>query len=134
MAPRSSKIIKQTAADKTLIIDNGADTMKAGFATASPDVDTSCHVIPNCLAKGTSTKDRVWVGSQLENCTDFAEMVFRRPVQKGYLVNWEAEKEIWDRTFFDKGAKLRVCGCHTCAGSYLCADMLSVTHTRPTCF
>jgi actin-related protein len=35
-------------------------------------------------------------------------MVFRRPVEKGYLVNWEAEKEIWEESFFDDKAKLKV--------------------------
>jgi actin-related protein 6 len=27
--------------------------------------------------------------------------MFRRPVEKGYVVNWEAEREIWDQSFFD---------------------------------
>lgn len=43
--------------------------------------------------------------------------MFRRPVEKGYLVNWEAEKEIWDLTFLDKESPLAVscgnkAGCH----------------------
>ena len=80
--------------------------MKAGFATGSPDPKTDCHIIPNCLAK--SRDKRVWIGGQLENCKDFGEMAFRRPVEKGYLVNWEAEKEIWENTFFEKEARLRV--------------------------
>ena len=88
------------------MVDNGAYTIKAGFATQSPDPETDCHVIPNCLAK--SRDNRVWIGNQLQDCNDFGDMVFRRPVQKGYLVNWEAEKEIWDNTFFDKNAKLKV--------------------------
>jgi actin-related protein 6 len=29
-------------------------------------------------------------------------MVFRRPVEKGYIVNWEAQKEIWENAFFDE--------------------------------
>jgi actin-related protein len=35
-------------------------------------------------------------------------MAFRRPVEKGYLVNWEAEKEIWDRMFLDEGSVVHV--------------------------
>lgn len=31
-------------------------------------------------------------------------MAFRRPVEKGYIVNWEAQKEIWDHEFFDDKA------------------------------
>ena len=103
--PRQAKATEYTLPELTLIVDNGAYSMKAGFATSSPDPEKDCHVVPNCMAK--SRDKRVWVGSQLENCKDFGEMAFRRPVEKGYLVNWEAEKEIWDSTFFDKGALLK---------------------------
>ncbi len=88
------------------MVDNGASTMKAGFANTPPDPEEDCHVIPNCM--GRSRDKRVWVGAQIEGCKDFGEMAFRRPVEKGYLVNWEAEKEIWDNTFFDRDAKLKV--------------------------
>ncbi|KAL7267160.1 Actin-related protein 6, partial [Rhizina undulata] len=85
-----------------LVVDNGAYTIKAGFATKTPGPE-SCVEIPNCLAR---TRDkRVLVGAQLENCRDFGSMAFRRPVEKGYLVNWEAEKEIWDRTFLESDSK-----------------------------
>ena len=79
--------------------------MKAGFSKSSPTLD-DCHIIPNCLARDRGK--RVWVGSQLEKCNDFGEIAFRRPVEKGFLINWEAEKAIWDNTFIDKGAKLAV--------------------------
>lgn len=104
--PRQAKTVEHTLQKQTLVVDNGAYTIKAGFATQAPNTETDCHVIPNCLAK--SRDGRVWVGSQLENCADFGDMTFRRPVQKGYLVNWEAEKDIWENTFFEKGAKLKV--------------------------
>ena len=100
MAPRATKHPKPTLASKTLVLDNGAYTIKAGFSLPSnvPNTETDCHEIPNCLAKGVH--NRIWVGAQLRDCKDFAEMTFRRPVQKGCLVNWEAEKEIWDQAFF----------------------------------
>ncbi|KAI9741714.1 MAG: Actin- protein 6 [Cirrosporium novae-zelandiae] len=88
----------------TLVIDNGAYTMKAGFANPEPDTEKDCHIIPNCLARGKNR--HVWIGAQLEKCNDFSEMVFRRPVEKGFMVNWEAEKVIWDNSFFEKNAKL----------------------------
>jgi actin-related protein 6 len=49
---------------------------------------------------------KVYIGSQLDKCKDFGEIVFRRPVEKGYLVNWEAEKEIWEHEFFEDKAQL----------------------------
>ena len=104
--PRQSKIVEQALPEQTIVVDNGACTIKAGFATTLPDSETDCHVIPNCLAK--SRDNRIWTGAQLENCIDYGDMVFRRPVQKGFLVNWEAEKEIWEKSFFDKNAKVKV--------------------------
>ncbi|KAI9673465.1 MAG: Actin- protein 6 [Caeruleum heppii] len=89
----------------TLIVDNGAYSIKAGFASTSPQLDRDCQVIPNCIAR--SRDKRLWAGAQLERCQDYGEMMFRRPVEKGYLVGWEAEKEIWDVSFFDKNAKLK---------------------------
>lgn len=103
--PRQAKIHERVLADQTLIVDNGAYNMKAGFGTSSPQVD-DCQLIPNCVAKDRGK--RIWIGSQLEKCSDFGEIAFRRPVEKGFLVNWEAEKAIWDTTFLDSNAKLKV--------------------------
>lgn len=104
--PRKTQPSIKTLPERTLIIDNGAYTMKTGFATPSPNLEQDCHAIQNCMARGRDK--RVWIGGQLNQCKDFGEMSFRRPVEKGYLVNWEAEKEIWDNTFLDSGAKLKV--------------------------
>lgn len=77
--------------------------MKAGFS--SPASTSAPSVIPNCMAR--DRERNVYIGSQLSKCKDFGEIVFRRPVEKGYLVNWEAEKEIWDHEFFEGKAPLR---------------------------
>ena len=103
--PRRSTVHEQPLPEKTLIVDNGAFTIKAGFSTPSPSLD-DCHIIPNCLARERDRK--VWVGAEVYGCRDFGEMTFRRPVEKGYLVNWEAEKAIWDSTFLDAKSKLHV--------------------------
>ena len=111
MAPRQAKPAERVLPNQTLIIDNGAHTIKAGFATSQPSLE-DCQVIPNCLAKDRGK--HVWIGAQLEKCNDFGEIAFRRPVEKGFLVNWEAEKAIWDNTFFEKNAKLVVSVCYSC--------------------
>ena len=87
----------------TLVLDNGADTIKAGFVTG--DKTDGPRVIPNCLARDRHRK--TYVGSELEKCRDFGELAFRRPVEKGFVVSWEAQKEIWDREFFDDKAPRR---------------------------
>lgn len=89
---------------RTLVVDNGSYTIKAGFAIQNA-VPGDCSQVPNCLARARDK--RVLVGQQLDSCQDFGSMSFRRPVEKGYLVNWEAEKEIWDRTFLDSDSKLQ---------------------------
>lgn len=105
MAPaRKSRSAGPPPPSTTLVLDNGADTIKAGFVTAEGRADEP-RVIPNCIARDRHRK--TYVGSELDRCKDFGEIALRRPVEKGFIVNWEAEKEIWDREFFDDTAPLR---------------------------
>ncbi|KAI9373959.1 actin family [Aspergillus egyptiacus] len=97
----------QPLPDRTFIIDNGAYTMKAGYAPDFPppeneeDALSACTAIPNAIVK--TRGNRIYVGAQIgTNITDWNEMLFRRPVEKGYTVNWEAQKEIWEQSFFDE--------------------------------
>jgi len=109
MAP----VIKSAAGelpDRTLVLDNGAYTIKAGFAKEKVDIEKDCHVIPNCIARGSDggRGHKIYIADQLDACRDFAEMAFKRPVEKGYLVNWEGEEDIWKHVFFRDGAKVYV--------------------------
>lgn len=113
--PRQAKAAPQRISDQTLVLDNGAYTIKAGLVSCSTtdpsqqqhQQQPDCSVIPNCIARARNK--RTYVGAQLDGCRDFGEMTFRRPVEKGYLVNWEAEREIWDKSFFnDKDAVVKV--------------------------
>ncbi|KAG9631273.1 Actin/actin-like protein, partial [Aureobasidium melanogenum] len=74
---------------QTLVVDVGAWSLKTGYASSD-----ACHVAPNCIAK--SRDNKTYVGSQLSQCTDYGDMTFRRPVQKGYIVNWPAEVAVLD--------------------------------------
>lgn len=106
MAPgRKSKARRPAPPSRTLVIDNGASTIKAGYvATGDADAQPEApRIIPNCVARG-GDKKTVYVGSELEACPDFGEMAFRRPVEKGFIVHWEAQAEIWEREFIDEGA------------------------------
>lgn len=105
------KKAKAAVPSRTLVIDNGAYTLKAGLVSSEAD-DLSyddCSVIPNCIARSTRDK-RTYVASELAECKDFGELAFRRPVEKGFIVNWEAQKAIWEHEFMDgsAGAGLRV--------------------------
>jgi actin-related protein 6 len=86
------------------VLDNGAYTIKAGYAPTHAEEDnqtlSKCHIIPNAIVR---TRDRkTYIGAQIDNeVTQWDEVVFRRPVEHGQLVSWEAQKEIWDHSFFD---------------------------------
>ncbi|OAR01413.1 hypothetical protein LLEC1_02624 [Akanthomyces lecanii] len=84
----------------TFVLDNGASTMKAGFVLDG--VIEVPEVIPNCIARDRTRK--IYVASELDKCTDFGEISFRRPVEKGFIVNWEVQSEIWDYEFFGSKA------------------------------
>lgn len=101
--PKKSRLSGPTPPSRTLVLDNGANTIKAGFVTA--DKTDQPRVIPNCIARDRHKK--IYVGSELEKCKDFGEIAFRRPVEKGFIVNWEAQREIWDREFLDEKAPQR---------------------------
>ncbi|EHA57851.1 actin-like protein arp-6 [Pyricularia oryzae 70-15] len=124
---RKSKAAVIASPRQTLILDNGAHTIKAGLIPTeeSPDAtddgddnkpDTAASSggskpnilrIPNCIARDRNRK--TYVGSELSKCKDFGEIAFRRPVEKGYIVNWEAQREIWDRELFDKKTASQLC-------------------------
>jgi actin-related protein 6 len=108
MPPKGSRK-SAPATSKTLVLDNGAYTLKAGLVpthSASPSY-ADCSVIPNCIAR--SVRDKcTYTASELDSCKDFGELAFRRPVEKGFIVNWEAEKAIWEHEFMGEGEGLRV--------------------------
>lgn len=110
MAPKPTKQARPSTPipARTLVVDNGAYTIKAGFATPSPDQEKDCHIIPNCLARSRDKK--IYIGAALSKCKDFGEMTFRRPVEKGHIVNWEAEKEVWESWMGGKDGALKVRG------------------------
>lgn len=120
MPPRNTKKSAHGAPNKTLVLDNGAHTLKAGLVphSAEPTYD-NCTVLPNCIARSTRDK-RTYIGSELEACRDFGELAFRWPVEKGFIVNWEAEKAIWEHEFTDASAQNRLkVGVPRCCGRKL---------------
>jgi actin-related protein 6 len=106
MPPKGSKKASTALPSKTLVLDNGAYTLKAGLVptTAVDPSYSDCSVLPNCIARSHRDR-RTYTSSELLDCKDFGELAFRRPVEKGFIVNWEAEKAIWEHEFMDDTAK-----------------------------
>ncbi|KAK5193835.1 Actin-related protein 6 [Exophiala xenobiotica] len=105
--PRATKASARTVPglpSTTFVLDNGGYTIKAGFAPSQPTPDDevllNCRIIPNALVRSRDRK--TYVGSQCEEITQWSEALFRRPVENGQVVSWEAQKEVWDQLFFDE--------------------------------
>lgn len=49
--------------------------------------------------KAKSERRRPFVGNQIEECRDASGLFYILPFQKGYLINWDVQKTIWDYIF-----------------------------------
>lgn len=89
---------------KAFVLDNGGFSIKAGFAPSKSLSDTeilsNCRNIPNALVR--TREKKTYVGARSEEIAQWSEALFRRPVENGQVVSWEAQKEIWDQSFFDE--------------------------------
>ncbi|KAJ8686322.1 hypothetical protein QAD02_022116 [Eretmocerus hayati] len=79
--------------ESVFVLDNGAWTAKVGLSTQSP------LIVPNCIMKAKSEKRRPFIGNQIEECRDVSGLYFMLPFQKGYLINWDIQKTVWDYIF-----------------------------------
>jgi len=44
-------------------------------------------------------RTRIFVGDQIDDCKDLSSLYYLLPFQKGFLANWEIEKQVWDHIF-----------------------------------
>lgn len=95
MLPFALRIIVQTDActlqemttPPILVLDNGAYSIKAGFA----GVDEEPRSYPNSIARSRGEK-RVYVADEIDNCRDLSGIVYRRPFERvGRHCNREAD-------------------------------------------
>ncbi|WWD07640.1 actin-like protein ARP6 [Kwoniella europaea PYCC6329] len=84
-----------------VLLDNGAYNIKAGIS----GVDWELRIFPNSIAR-SRTEKKVYVSDEIDNCRDLSGIVYRRPFERGMLVNWDAEKIIWDRIFSPQGLNI----------------------------
>ncbi|KAF6158236.1 hypothetical protein GIB67_015030 [Kingdonia uniflora] len=77
-----------------VVLDNGGGFIKAGIGGNRDPTS----VVPNCLARPTSTKKWL-IADQLQSHDDLTSASIRRPIDRGYLINPDLQKEVWDRIF-----------------------------------
>ncbi|CAN0918261.1 Actin-related protein 6, partial [Linum grandiflorum] len=81
-----------------VVLDNGGGLIKAGHAGDS-DPTT---VIPNCLYRPLSSKKFIHpspLNPSSATTEDLTSAAVRRPIDRGYLINPELEREIWSHLF-----------------------------------
>lgn len=65
------------AAERVVVMDNGAATLKIGFAgEAGPRKE-----MPNCVVRGKGAK-RQFIADQVDSCEDIQSLTFRRPFDR----------------------------------------------------
>ncbi|EIW59290.1 actin-like protein Arp6 [Trametes versicolor FP-101664 SS1] len=81
----------------TVLLDNGASTIKAGILGVHNDQPL---IIPNAVVRSKGDNS-TYIGHELVKCRDFTSLRFRLPFEKGFLVDWDAQKAVWDGLFSD---------------------------------
>ncbi|KAK5866752.1 hypothetical protein PBY51_011303 [Eleginops maclovinus] len=77
----------------TLVLDNGAYSAKIGFS------QETVRVIPNCQFRSKTSRLKTFTANQLDEIKDPSGLFYILPFQKGYLVNWDVQRKVWDHLF-----------------------------------
>lgn len=85
----------------TVVLDNGAYSAKIGYIT-----EVIPRVVPNCVIKAKTVRNRIFIGDQIDECKDLSGLYYLLPFQKGYLVNWDVERQVWEHMFGKNGIQV----------------------------
>ncbi len=75
-------------ARRYVVIDNGAYRIKYGYST-----DNNPRSIPNCTAKILKSMQS-FIGDEIDQIQNTSQLSLSRPFDRGYLTNWNIEKEV----------------------------------------
>ncbi|EMP28331.1 Actin-related protein 6, partial [Chelonia mydas] len=56
-------------------------------------------VIPNCQFRSKTARLKTFTANQLDEIKDPSGLFYILPFQKGYLVNWDVQRQVWDYLF-----------------------------------
>ena len=88
------------------LLDNGAGKIKAGVyrnSAASKNLLQIKHA--NCTARVLKQMNHL-VGDQVDSSLNGSLLQYNRPFDRGYLVNWQSELEVWTRLFGASGVNI----------------------------
>ncbi|KAE8615181.1 hypothetical protein XENTR_v10008435 [Xenopus tropicalis] len=77
----------------TLVLDNGAYNAKIGYSHGQ------VSVIPNCQFRTKTARLKTFTANQIDEIKDPSGLFYILPYQKGYLVNWDVQRQVWDYLF-----------------------------------
>lgn len=63
--------------------------------------------------KAKSERRRPFVGNQIDECRDAAGLFYMLPFQKGYLMNWDIQKTVWDYILSKECCSANISNCPT---------------------
>ncbi|KAJ6565967.1 actin-related protein Arp6 [Mycena vulgaris] len=81
-----------------VVFDNGGSTIKAGIVEEGQDEP---RIVVNAIIRSKGDKT-TYVGHELDKCKDYSSLNYRLPLEKGYVVDWDAQKAIWDGILSDE--------------------------------
>ena len=88
------------------LLDNGAGKVKAGVcrnSVGSSDLLQVKH--SNCTSRILKQMNLL-VGDQVDSTLNGSLLQYNRPFDRGYLVNWQSELEVWTRLFGANGLNI----------------------------
>jgi actin len=81
------------------VIDNGSDTIKAGFARESEPRAVFASVLGRAH-QASETQKSVYVGREAQLQRDTVALVC--PIERGVVRDWDAMAKIWHHTFYNE--------------------------------
>ncbi|CAI5442430.1 unnamed protein product [Caenorhabditis angaria] len=79
--------------ENIVILDNGGYNLKIGSSR-----DNEPRLVPNSIVKAKHERKRVFVAQEQDECLDKFSLFYVRPVEKGYVVNWDTQQQIWEKS------------------------------------
>ena len=80
--------------NSVIIADIGGYSIKYGWCE-----DDVPRMMGNCICKAKSERRRLFIGDQLDDCKDCSGLFYILPFNKGYLMNMDVERQIFDHMF-----------------------------------
>ncbi|KAK8822855.1 hypothetical protein WA556_001746, partial [Blastocystis sp. ATCC 50177/Nand II] len=93
---------------QVLVLDNGGSTIKAGLASSA---DPPC-IVPNTTARIRKSLHELIGDDTVSAVTDHSQLMYHRPIEKGYVVNWDYEAKIWNQLLDERHLNLQPQNCY----------------------